>query len=201
MHDERSRYSNATLSTLSHLCGLMANTLRAPGMRSLSFFCGLHAAADTSLQGGRGLMRAVALQLLDAFGDVAFPMSADPVIIGQRLASGDLDVTCSVFTMLLGALPVGAVYLFIDGAHWYDTEARAAETRAVVRFLNRVAGRMRAAPTGLDFKVLVTNPSPRQPRAWDIQAQEIYMEQHLLVGGNRGMEMHILASARPQSPV
>ncbi|KAK4100558.1 hypothetical protein N658DRAFT_524689 [Parathielavia hyrcaniae] len=119
------------LSTLSHLCGLMACTMRAPGMYTLAFFCGLHTAANARLQGGRGVMIALTLQLLRALGEVTFSSPLDPTTVLQRLAAGDLETICSVFSMALSYVPAGMVFVLIDGAHWNGTETRSAEMRAV----------------------------------------------------------------------
>lgn len=62
----------SVLSTLSHLCGLMARTMRTPGMWTLAFFCGLHTAAGATMQGGKGLMRAITLQLLSTILNETF---------------------------------------------------------------------------------------------------------------------------------
>ena len=196
VHDEKSLHSMSALSTLSYLCGLISKTLRTPGMWPLSFFCGLHSTAGTSLQGGKGIMRGLTLQLLMAFGDAIFPTISDPTIIAQRLTMDDLDAICSVFSILLGNLPAGMVYCLIDGAHWCDTEARSDDTKAVIRFLNGLVTQLQAAGRGLVLKVLVTNPGPRQRHSWCLQAEDIFLEQRLLTGGHRGIEARMIASAR-----
>ncbi|KAI1132885.1 hypothetical protein F5Y10DRAFT_291828 [Nemania abortiva] len=174
------------LSTLSHLCGLMAKTLRKPGMWTLPFICGLHTAAGKTFQGGRGLMQAVTLQLLSMIPDALVPMSVDPSIATQGLVSGDVGTICSVFAMALGQLPKGTLFVLIDGAHWNGTEARSAEMQHVVRFLNEVVERLRAVGTGLALKVLITNPSGRQQFAWNIKGEDLYMERQVLAGGHNG---------------
>ncbi|RYP42018.1 hypothetical protein DL768_010406 [Monosporascus sp. mg162] len=183
------------LSTLSHLCGLMARTMRTPGMWMLAFFCGLHTAAGATLQGGKGLMRAITLQLLSTIPDATFPTSIDPSIMAQQLGAGDLEMICFVFATVLGQLPAGMVFVLIDGAHWNSTEARSVEMRAVVRFLYKMVEQLRIAKRGLVLKVMVTNPSARQRFAWDLVGEDLYMERQVLAGGHRGVEEQVIAGA------
>ncbi|KAK3390068.1 hypothetical protein B0H63DRAFT_519302 [Podospora didyma] len=109
LHDDENP-DHGALSTVSHLCGLMAHTMRASaGMWTLSFFCGLHTAVGASFQGGKGLLcvHAMTLQLLGKLGWQTFP---SPLV--------------SVFAMVLGQLLVpGMVFVLVDGAHWNGTEA------------------------------------------------------------------------------
>ncbi|KAI3324696.1 hypothetical protein HD806DRAFT_53150 [Xylariaceae sp. AK1471] len=181
------------LSTLSHLCGLMARTMRVPGMWTLAFFCGLHTAAGAKLQGGKGLIRAVALQLLSTIPNETFPTPIDPFVVAQQLAMGDLDMICSIFAMVLGHLPAGMVFVLVDGAHWNGTEARSTEMRAVMRFLYKVVEQLRVARRGLALKVLVTNPTERQRYAWEIPGDILHMERQVLAGGHKGLEKEMIA--------
>lgn len=183
----------AVLSTLSHLCGLMAGTMRAPGMWTLSFFCGLHTAAGAPFQGGRGLMRAISLQLLSTILDETFPTPLDPYMIAQQLERGDLEMTCSIFAMVVGRLPAGMVFVLIDGAHWNSTEARSADMRAVVRFLYKMVDQLRVARRGLVLKVLITNPSARQRYEWDLAGPDLYMEREVLAGGHQGVAEQVIS--------
>ncbi|GAM41453.1 hypothetical protein TCE0_042f14584 [Talaromyces pinophilus] len=187
LHESGTAHQNV-LSTLSHLCGLMARTMRAPAMWMLVFFCGLHTADGAMLQGGRGLMRAITLQLLSTIQDATFQTPANPSTGAQQLVSGDLETICSIFAMALGQLPAGMVFVLIDGAHWNGTEARSAEMRAVVRFLHKMVGQLRAARRGLALKVLVTNPSARQRFEWNVAGEDLYMERHVLARGHQGAE-------------
>ncbi|KAH0563404.1 hypothetical protein GP486_002025 [Trichoglossum hirsutum] len=199
IHDEKSLQSLSGLSTLSYFCALMSKTLRCPGMWALSFFCGLHSAAESNLQGGKGIMSSLTLQLLLAFGDAVFPINADPYIIMQRLLMNDLDTICYVFSLLLSNIPAGVVYCIIDGAHWYSTQARSDETRAVIRYLMRLVTQTQAAGRGLLLKVLVTNPTPRQHYSWGLQAVDVYLEQDLLASGHRGDVARMIASASSET--
>ncbi|KAH6854717.1 hypothetical protein B0I37DRAFT_38274 [Chaetomium sp. MPI-CAGE-AT-0009] len=196
VHDgEGVQQQGAGLSTLSHLCGLMACTMRAPGMYTLAFFCGLHTAANARLQGGRGAMIALTLQLLQALGEMTFPSPLDPTAVMQRLVAGDLEAICSVFSMALGQVPAGMVFVLIDGAHWNGTEIRSAEMRAVVRFLHRTMEQTRAARRGVVLKILVSNPSARQRFEWNLAVQDLYMERQVLARGNSGAEEQVVADA------
>ncbi|KAI0538397.1 hypothetical protein GGR58DRAFT_468238 [Xylaria digitata] len=187
--------NQGVLSTLSHLCGLMAKTMRTPGMWTLAFICGLHTAAEATFQGGRGLMRAVTLQLLSTIPDASFPTPIDPSIVMQKLVSGDPEMICSVFAMVLGQLPTGMVFVLIDGAHWNGTEARSAEMRRVVRFLYKIVEQLRVARRGLALKVLVTNPSARQRFGWNLEGEDLYMERQVLAGGHKGAEGRVITGA------
>lgn len=192
VHEDQNAH-HATLSTLSHLCGLMARTMRAPGMWTLAFFCGLNTAAGAPLQGARGVMRAITLQLLSTILGERFPTTADPYIVSQQLERGDLEMICSVFSMVLGQLPAGMVFVLIDGAHWNGTEARSADMRAVVRFLFKTVEQLRLARRGLVLKVLVTNPSARQRHEWDIAGSDLYMEREVLAGGHQGVAEQVIS--------
>lgn len=192
----------SVLSTLSHLSGLMARTMRTPGMWTLAFFCGLHTAAGATMQGGKGLMRAITLQLLSTIPDERFSTPIDQAVVVQQLMMGNLDMICSVFGMVLGQLPAGMVFVLIDGAHWNGTEARSTEMRAVVRFLYQMVGRLRVARRGLVLKVLVTNPSARQRFAWEFAGlgEDLYMERQVLAGGHQGAERQVMSSAIARFP-
>jgi hypothetical protein len=192
---ENETTDQGVLSTLSHLCGLMARTMRAPGMWTLAFICGLHTAAGSMFQGAKGLMRATTLQLLSLIPDAWFPTPIEPSIVAQRLALEDLEMICSIFAMVLGQLPAGMVFVLIDGAHWNSTEARSTEMRVVVRFLHKMVERLRVAKRGLALKVLVTNPSARQRYAWDIAVEDLYKERQVLAGGYKGAEALVVAGA------
>ncbi|KAK3943305.1 hypothetical protein QBC46DRAFT_254553, partial [Diplogelasinospora grovesii] len=166
---------HGVLSTLSHLCGNMARTMRSPGLLTLAFFCGLHTAAGATLQGGEGLMRAVTLQLLSAMPGVTLLAGADLSIVARELMAGDLNMICYVFSEALAQFQAGRVLVLIDGAHFNGTEARSAEMRAVVRFLHKTVVELRTAGRGLVLKVLVTNPAGRQRFEWDLPGQDLYM--------------------------
>ncbi|KAK4161342.1 hypothetical protein QBC43DRAFT_98026 [Cladorrhinum sp. PSN259] len=85
-------------------------------MSTLTFFCGLHTSSDAKLQGGLGIMRAVTLQLLSSIPDATFSIPRfDPTHVAQQLAVGDLEMTCAVFNLVLENLPMGAVFVLIDG--------------------------------------------------------------------------------------
>ncbi|KAL7787600.1 hypothetical protein V8C43DRAFT_323957 [Trichoderma afarasin] len=190
LRDEKSLQSTNSLSILSYLCGLIAHTLYSPGLWPLTFFCGLHIVENATFKGAQGLMRAMALQLMKVFGETVFSVpGVDLATIGQKLAMEDLDVICSVFSMLLDSIPAGVVYLLIDGAHHYGTEMRSADMCAVMRFLNRLVERMRANHRGLVVKVIVTNPTSRQQHAWGFEAETVELERQLLAGGHRGINV------------
>ncbi|KAF3066787.1 hypothetical protein CFAM422_009015 [Trichoderma lentiforme] len=190
LRDEKSLQSTDSLSTLSYLCGLIAHTLISPGLWPLTFFCGLHIVENAAFKGAQGLMRAIALQLMKVFGETVFSVpGVDLAMIGQKLAMEDLDVICSVFSMLLDSIPAGVVYLLIDGAHHYGTEMRTADMCAVMRFLNHLVERMRANHRGLVLKVIVTNPTSRQQHTWDFEAETVELERQLLAGGHRGINV------------
>ncbi|KAL6810033.1 hypothetical protein J3E69DRAFT_377931 [Trichoderma sp. SZMC 28015] len=190
LRDEKSLQSTNSLSTLSYLCGLIAHTLYSPGLWPLTFFCGLHIVENATFKGAQGLMRAMSLQLMKVFGETVFSVpGVDLATIGQKLAMEDLDVICSVFSMLLDSIPAGVVYLLIDGAHHYGTEMRTADMCAVMRFLNRLVERMRANHRGLVLKVIVTNPTSRQQHTWDFEAETVELERQLLAGGHRGINV------------
>lgn len=190
LRDEKSLRGTDSLSTLSYLCGLIAHTLYSPGLWPLTFFCGLHIVENATFKGAQGLMRAMALQLMKVFGETVFSVpGVDLATIGQKLAMEDLDVICSVFSMLLDSIPAGVVYVLIDGAHHYGTEMRTAGMCAVMRFLNRLVERMRANHRGLVLKVIVTNPTSRQQHTWDFEAETVELERQLLAGGHRGINV------------
>lgn len=204
VHDEKALGSDASLSTTSYLCALMYELLSAPGMFRLGFFCGLHSSAATAaqpgaqlLQGAVGLMRSLTLQLLLSFGDGStnFPSPGgnDPNRMLQGLAANDLETMCAVFAMLLWCLPAGAVYVLVDGAFWYGTEARRDDMRTVMLFLDVMVGELQAASRGVALKVLVTNPTPRQRSSWVLgRAVDIRLEQGPLAGGLGGDASRIL---------
>ncbi|KLU89557.1 hypothetical protein MAPG_08528 [Magnaporthiopsis poae ATCC 64411] len=196
VHDEKALESDASLSTTSYLCALMCELLSAPGMLRLGFFCGLHSSAATAaqpgaqlLQGAVGLMRSLTLQLLLSLGgdgNTSFPLQGghDPNQMLQGLATNDLETMCTVFAMLLWCMPAGAVYVLVDGAFWYGTEARRDDMRTVMLFLDVMVGELDAASRGVALKVLVTNPTPRQRSSWvPSRAVDIYLEQGPLAGG------------------
>ncbi|KAK4231445.1 hypothetical protein QBC38DRAFT_528462 [Podospora fimiseda] len=188
--------SRDSLSTLSHLCGMMARTLRAPGMSTLVFFCGLHTSAYAKLQGGLGLMCALGPQLLSAIPDASFSIAQlGPLQVAQQLAAGDLGITCSVFTLLIENLPMGMVYVLVDGAQWNSSQARTGDMRSVVRFLFKAVERLREARRGLALKVLITNPSANHWVGWDLQAEDLFMERNAVGAGNRGGEMDAIQGA------
>ncbi|KAL5085561.1 hypothetical protein Trisim1_010174 [Trichoderma cf. simile WF8] len=190
LRDEKSLQSTDSLSTLSYLCGLIAHTLYSPGLWPLTFFCGLHIVENATFKGAQGLMRAMALQLMKVIGETAFSVpGVDLAMVGQKLAMEDLDVICSVFSMLLDYIHAGVVYLLIDGAHHYGTEMRTADMCAVMRFLNRLVERMRANRRGLVLKVIVTSPTSRQQHTWDFKAETVELERQLLAGGHRGINV------------
>lgn len=116
--------------------------------------------------------------------------------------TGNLEMICSVFGMVLGQLPAGMVFVLIDGAHWNGTEARSTEMRAVVRFLYQMVGQLRVVRRGLSLKVLVTNPSARQRFAWDFAGhwEDLYMERQVLAGGHQGAERQVMANAITRFP-
>jgi hypothetical protein len=64
LHDEAALQGNSSLSILSYLSAIIPEILRVPGMFPLTFFCGLHCTAGKLLEGGHGIMRSLALQLL-----------------------------------------------------------------------------------------------------------------------------------------
>ncbi|EAA29145.2 hypothetical protein GE21DRAFT_8411 [Neurospora crassa] len=183
LHDEQSlEGTSSSLSTLSYLCALITEMMSAPGMVRLCFFCGLHSADGDVLGGGYGLMRSLALQLLQPFGGNAnlSTTGCDLNLLGQGLMMNDLSTACSVFNMLLHNVPVGVVYILVDGAFWYASGSHGDEMAAVMAFLNRLVIESRAnANRGLVLKILVTNPTPSQRNSWDIQAAVVHLEQSL----------------------
>ena len=186
IHDEKTLESNSSLSILSFLCALISETLSAPGMFPLNFFCGLHSRAGSALEGGKGVMRSLTLQLLQAFESPAFQTPGDPNFIVEGLMMNDLTTICSVFAMLLQNIPAGVVYVMIDESFWYNTEARSDDMKAVILFLSQLVVDVQAAGRGLVLKVLVTNPTSRQRNSWGLQVQDIHLEQRVLTGGHRG---------------
>ncbi|KAK3493695.1 hypothetical protein B0T13DRAFT_531011 [Neurospora crassa] len=188
LHDEKSlEGSSSSLSTLSYLCALITEMMSAPGMIRLCFFCGLHSADGDVLGGGYGLMRSLALQLLQPLGGNAnlFTTGNDLNLLAQGLMMNDLSTACSVFNMLLHNVPVGVVYILVDGAFWYASGSHGDEMAAVMAFLNRLVLESRAnANRGLVLKILVTNPTPSQRNGWDIQAAVVHLEQSLFEDGH-----------------
>lgn len=182
-----------SLSTLSHLCGLMAKSLHTPGMWTAAAFCGLHTPASATFQGGMGLMRSVTLQLLSQVPADAFPAPTDPLTVARELKAGNVNIICSVFSMVLENLRAGMIFVLIDGAHWNASEARMDEMRAVVRFLYKAVGRLRLARRGLALKVMITNPTSRQRASWEIDTEDLRMERAMLRGGFEGAEAEVLA--------
>ncbi|KAL8409952.1 hypothetical protein RB594_008150 [Gaeumannomyces avenae] len=187
IHDAKALQADAALSISSHLCALMSEGLSAPGMFTLTFFCGLHSTEGGILEGGTGLMRSLTLQLLVPFEDIGFPMQSDPNQIIQGLMADDLETICAVFTMLLQNIPAGVIYVMVDGAFWYGTETRRGDMYTTMLFLNRLVEEVEAASRGVVLKVLVTNPTARQRSSWGMgQAVDIYLEQSVLTGGLGG---------------
>jgi hypothetical protein len=196
LHDESALEGNNSLSTSSHLCALLSKSMSTPGMLPLTFFCGLHTGEGDSLEGGDGIMRGLALQLLQTFqGDAAFSLPpGDPEQTMQRLMMNDLATTCSMFSMLLRHISSASVVLvMIDGASWYETELRGDAMRAVMQFLGQLVEETRAVNGGLVLKVLVTNPTRRQRNTWGIRAVDVDLEQSLLSGVNMGETSRVLS--------
>ncbi|KAK3500321.1 uncharacterized protein B0T23DRAFT_417656 [Neurospora hispaniola] len=181
LHDEQSLEGSSSLSTLSYLCALITEMMSAPGMIRLCFFCGLHSADGDVLGGGYGLMRSLALQLLQPFGNANLSTTGNDLnLLAQGLMMNDLSTACSVFKMLLHNVPAGVVYILVDGAFWYASGSHGDEMAAVMAFLNRLVLESRAnANRGLVLKIFVTNPTPSQRNGWDIQAAVAHLEQSL----------------------
>lgn len=195
IHDTKTLESDDSLSISSYLCALVSEILSAPGLFTLSFFCGLHSTHGSLLEGGSGLMRSLTLQLLQPFENTSFPIQGDPNQVTQGLMVNDLETICAVFTMLLQSIPAGVVYILVDGAFWYGTEMRRDDMGAVMLFLNRLAGEVQAASRGLVLKVLVTNPTARQRNSWGIgQAVDIYLERDFVAGGHGGDVARLLTA-------
>jgi hypothetical protein len=187
VHDGHALDGNASLSTLSYLVALTTHMLAAPGMTHLPFFCGLHSRPGSMLEGAHGVVRSLALQLLQLFGDMSFPVAVDPGLIQQGLAANDLETLCDVFALALQHVPAGVVYVVVDGAFWYGTSARADDLANVVMFLNQLVCDEQAASRGVVLKVMVTNPAARQRNAWRLDAAaDIYLDNTLLTGGHGG---------------
>jgi hypothetical protein len=189
VQDENSLLDNSALSTLSYLCALMSEMLSSPGMLPLRFFCGLHSAAGDPMEGSKGLLRSLALQLCLIFGDCNLPTSVDPNRLVQGLMMNDLATICTVFSILVQNVPAGMIYCLIDGASWYNTEARSDDMKVAALCLENLVAQVQAAARGLVLKVMVTNPTPRQRNSWGVQALDLYLEQSLLAGGHRGNEI------------
>jgi hypothetical protein len=186
LHDEGALQENSSLSVLSYLCALISEMLSVPGMFPLTFFCGLNSTtAGGAREGGYGIMRCLALQLLQAFGDTIFPIASDPNLINQGLMINDLKTSFFVFNMLLANIPAGVVYVMVDGAFWYGTETRSQDMQEVMGYLSQLVTELRAANSGLILKVLITNPTPRQRNSWGLQASDIHLDQSLLTGGHQ----------------
>lgn len=195
IHDAKALEGDASLSTSSYLCALVSEILSVPGLFTLNFFCGLHSAHGSLLEGGSGLMRSLTLQLLQPFENTSFPTQNDPSQVIQGLMVNDLETICAVFTMLLQSIPAGVVYVMVDGAFWYGTEMRRDDMSAVMLFLNRLVGEVQAASRGLVLKVLVTNPTARQRSSWGVgQAVDIYLERDFVAGGNGGDVARLLTA-------
>ncbi|KAL2137779.1 hypothetical protein VTI28DRAFT_8267 [Corynascus sepedonium] len=195
IHDAKALQGDASLSISSYLCALVSEVLSVPGMFTLTFFCGLHSAQGGILEGGSDLMRSLTLQLLQPFENTNFPVQSDPNQIIQGLMVSDLETICAVFTMLLQSIPAGVVYVMVDGAFWYGTEARQDDMSTVMLFLNRLVGEVQAVSRGLVLKVLVTNPTARQRSSWWVdQAVDIYLEQDFVAGGHGGDVARLLTA-------
>ncbi|KAJ2987465.1 hypothetical protein NUW58_g4490 [Xylaria curta] len=186
LHDENSLEGNSSLSVLSYLSAIISEMLCAPGIFLLTFFCGLHCTAGSVPEGAHTIIRSLALQLLRVFGSVNLNTPCDPGLVIQGLLMNDLSTVCSVFTMLLQNIPAGVIYVIVDGASWYATEARSEDMQAAMLYLNQLVMEVQAASRGLVLKVLITNPTPRQRNSWGFQACDIYLEQSLLTGGHQG---------------
>ncbi|KAK4141956.1 uncharacterized protein C8A04DRAFT_38728 [Dichotomopilus funicola] len=197
LHDDSALESNNSLSTSSHLCALLSKSMSVPGMLPLTFFCGLHTADGDSLEGGDGIMRGLALQLLQAFGDTSLfslPIPGDAQQTMQRLTMNDLTTTCSIFSTILQHISSPCVVLvMIDGACWYDTELRGDGMQIAMRFLCQAVEEARVRNGGLVLKVLVTNPTRRQRNLWGIPATDVDLEQSLLTGVHGGEASRVLS--------
>ncbi|KAK3953874.1 hypothetical protein QBC32DRAFT_386268 [Pseudoneurospora amorphoporcata] len=196
LHDEQSLEGGSPLSTLSYLCALITEMMSAPGVFRLSFFCGLHAADGDVLGGSYGLVRTLALQLLQPFGNNTniSTTGGDPDMLARGLTMNDLSTACSVFNMLLQNVPVGVVYIMVDGAFWYASGSSGDEMAGVMGFLNRLVLESRAnANRGLVLKILITNPTPRQRNSWDVEAADVHLEQSLVEDGNEIDAQRIMA--------
>ncbi|KAH6616043.1 hypothetical protein B0J18DRAFT_294819 [Chaetomium sp. MPI-SDFR-AT-0129] len=195
LHDDSALESNDSLSTSSHLCAMLSKSMSVPGMLPLTFFCGLHTADGDSLEGGDGIMRGLALQLLQIFGDTSFfslPLG-DPQQTLKRLMMNDITAICSMFSMILRQISSPCVVLvMIDGACWYDTELRGDGMQIAMRFLCQVVEGVRVRNAGLVVKVLVTNPTRRQRNLWGIPATDVDLEQSLLTGVHGGEASRVL---------
>lgn len=194
LHDERALNGHDSLSILSHLSALIAEILAAPGMIRLKFFCGLRSAPGTMFDGANGLLRSLTMQLLQAFGNTSFPINTDLSALVQGFMRNPTVAAFEIFGMLLSNIPAGMIYIIIDGAFWYGTEARDDEMQAAMHFLAKQAADLRAASRGLILKILITNPTPRQESSWNLQASNIYLSQNLLTGGHGGDAARRLAS-------
>lgn len=187
-----------SLSTLSHLCGLMAKTLHTQGMWTAAAFCGLHTSASATFQGGQGLIASLTLQLLASLPIEAFSTPLAPSDVERALRQGNESMASSVFSMVLDHLRAGMVFLIIDGLHWHETEARSAASMRIVRFLGRTVTHYKYRRRGLALKVLIANATPRQRAGFDMPAgmlKDLRMERDVLSGGFQGAEGEVLSDA------
>lgn len=200
VHDESALQGNNSISTLSYLCALMSETLRNPGVIPLTFFCGLHLTGDDTLNGAKGMIRSILLQLLMAVGDVSISTPLDPTMIVQGIMMDDLKTLLSVVSMVLGCVNLGIVYCFIDGACWFGGDAKSEEMKGALSHLHQLVAQVGAVGGGLVLKVLATNPTPRQRRSWGLDAMDIHLEQRLLTGGHRSDIATMRNTIDPRSP-
>lgn len=185
-----------SLSTLSHLCGLMAKTLHTQGTWTAAAFCGLHTSASATFQGGEGLIASLTLQLLARLPNEAFSTPLSPSDIERELRQGNKSMASSVFSMVLDHLRAGMVFLIIDGLHWHETEARERASLGIIRFLGRTVTHYKYIRRGLALKVLITNPTPRQRAQFDMAdgiLKDLRMERDVLGGGFQGAEGEVLS--------
>jgi hypothetical protein len=90
----------------------------------------------------------------------------------------DLVVLRSVFTLLLQNIPAGLIYVIIDGACWYATEARSGDMQAVILFLYQLVMEVHASSCGLVLKIMVTNPTSRQRNSCGFGPCDVYLDRH-----------------------
>lgn len=145
------------ISPLSVVCALLTHTFRSsPGFIGLVFFCGRHLVWDEH-RGGDAMIRSLIAQLLRQFSFAA--VQPDPWISLKDLESGDVEVLCHVFALLVRQLPSNTIVVcLIDGICLYETEEFLSGMDVVVVSLLNLAET--SAPDRASFKLLITSPQP-----------------------------------------
>ncbi|XXH06021.1 NAD-dependent malic enzyme, mitochondrial [Hypoxylon texense] len=159
----------------------MSATLRGPAAIPLTFFCGLHKAGGGMLDGPKGMIRSLILQLLNAIGGNKVTMAPPNMnAIVEGVMADEFEDLLSVLRAAFEFVRSGMVLCFIDGASWYagGTDGMAGDMARAMAHLQGLAGRANADNRGLVLKVLVTNPTPRQRYGWPVESMGLDLKRN-----------------------